>query len=510
MTLPDQLHCPGCQSRLAVLPAKGLRCTRCERVFPMVDGIVDFAGDDDANRPHGPKSPVGPSPVGQSPVGPSPVGQSPVGESRGGEFCHPADTAGLFARMRTAAGDRWPAFLGDTMAFGGRHSQTIEAIAAGGTLRFLLVLDTAMDTLLACRTRITALGLGQPVAFATVADVQTLIRDSVADTVICTGTLSGVADVRAFLAMVYRVLKPGGRAAFVVPNRRYWEAMCSAMAASLVQLHARERVWPDGQPVALEILAHTRRLLVHRDDTAFLSVLKEKHLFDSEALEDLGREIGFATVETIPLDPDPAGADTTRRICWDAGVPDGFTSSFGALAASVGQPFFNLLGRQDGSASMLLWLTKARGPAVRLFSPPLAPPPVAFAGPDAALGGAVPRWSVELLARDTQAGIVVTLGGWCLCNVAVRWLRLTLDGVARQAPVWRPRPDVHEVLNGSGLYHPLNALCSGLDSELLFADVHAANNVCPFRLEIVLASGPVVTGDAPEMLVMDEQMVVAH
>ena len=339
---------------------------------------------------------------------------------------------------------------------------------------------------------------------------QDIIRDAVADTVIGTALLSGIGDVRAFLAMVYRVLKPNGRAAFVVPNRRYHEAMGLAMAEALVQRRAREAAWPEGHHAALEILAHTRRRLVHRGDRDFLSGLVEKHLFDSEKLEDTAREVGFAKAEMLPLDPDPIGAETIRRTSQQAGAPDSFVETFGVLAAAVGKPFFDLLGRQDLSASMLLWLTKAPGPDVRIFTPQPSPPPANFAGPEAALGGAAPRWSVELLARDTPGGILVSVGGWCLCNTDVRWISLTLDGVTGQVPVWRPRPDVHDVLNRGGLYHPLNTLCSGLADEILFEGAHAADNACALRLEIVLANGFVVTGPAPETLVMNEQMVIAH
>ena len=262
--------------------------------------------------------------------------------------------------------------------------------------------------------------------------------------------------------------------------------------------------------MVVELLAQTRRLLLHRGDAAYLAELPEKHLFDGETLEDWGHEVGFAMAEALPLDPDPVGAETARLICGEMGAPDSFSRPFGALVGTVGQPFFDLLGRQDASASMLLWLTKPRGPRPGIFTTrPTSPSPAAL-GPDAAVGGAEPRWSVELLARDTPDGIMVALGGWCLCNVPVRWVRLTLDGVTRHAPIWRPRPDVHEVLNGRGLYHPMSAICSGLEGELLFPDAHAANNVCPFRLEIVLVNGITVTGAAPEELAMGEQMVVAH
>jgi SAM-dependent methyltransferase len=487
MKLPDRLHCPNCKDRLTAISADALRCPGCERTIQVVDGIADFVGDSltleaNSDRYHG--------------------------DPRLNE----AGAVGLLARMLTAAGDRWPNALGDTIELGCGRGETTQAIAAGQRMRSLLVLDTEIEMLQACRTRLAPLapGVDRPVGYATLGGARDAIRDAVADTVIGTALLSGIGDVRAFLATVHRALKPNGRAAFVVPNRRYHEAMCLAMAEALVQRRAREGAWPEGQQAVLEVLSHTKRLLVHRGDRDFLSGLREKHLFDSEKLEDLCREVGFANAEMLPLDPDPIGAETIRRTCQQAGAPDSFFDGFGTLAAAVGKPFFDLLGRQDSSASMLLWLTKAAGPDVRIFTPQPLPPPVGFIGPEAALGGAVPRWSVELLARDTSNGVLVSVGGWCLCNTDVRWIRLALDGVTGQVPVWRPRADVHEVLNRGGLYHPLNTLCSGLADEILFEGTHATDNSCAFRLEIVLASGLVVTGPAPETLVMNEQMVIAH
>lgn len=495
MKLSDRLHCPNCKGRLisasAALPtgvsADALRCADCERAVRVVDGIADFVGE----------------PLET---------QGNPDRYRGDLRLNETRAVGLLTRLQATAGDRWPGFLGDTIEFGCGRGEMTHALAAGQGVRSLLILDTQIEMLQACRTRLAPPGSGPdwPIAYATLSGDRNAIRDAVADTVVGMGLLSGIGDVSAFLAMVHRVLKPGGRAAFVVPNRRYHEAMCLAMAEALVQRRAREGAWPEGKESALEILAATKRLLVHRDDPKFLSSLSEKHLFDSERLEDMCREAGFATAEMLPLEPDPAGADTIRRVCQEAGAPDSFFDTFGQLAASAGKSFFGLLGRQDASASMLLWLTKAPGPDVRIFTPYPAPPPTGFVGPEVALGGVPPRWSVELLARDTPEGILISVGGWCLCNADVRWIRLTLDGVAGQAPVWRPRPDVHDVLNRSGLYHPLNALCSGLAEEILFEGVHATDNACALRLEVILASGLVVTGPAPETLVMNEQMVIAY
>lgn len=486
MRSSDQFQCPNCKGRLTSVSDVALRCLTCERATTVVDGIVDFV-------------------AGEVPAA------AGADHYRGDPGRHEPGSRQLFYRMQTAASDRWPSSLGNTIEFGCGQGDTTSAIVAAQTFRSLLVLDTEIEMLQACRSHVAASGANteRAIAYATLSGKQDVLRDAVADTVIGTGLLPGILNVRAFLSMVHRVLKPDGRAMFVVPNRRYYDAMCLAMAETLVQRHARDGAWPEGQHIALELLAHTRRLLVHRGDLGFLAGLDVKHLFDSNAMEDLGHEVGFATASMIPLDPDSAGAETTQRICRDAGAPDSFTETVGALAAFVGRPFFNLLNRQDTSASMLLWLTKGSGPDVRVYAIRPPPPAVQMVA-DAAVGGIEPRWSVELLARDTPDGIVLSVGGWCLCNTDVRWVRLTLDEVTRHAPVWRPRPDVHEVLNRSGVYHPLNALCSGIACELLFDGVHAAGSTLPFRLDILLMGGMTITGPAPERLVIDEPTVIAH
>lgn len=494
MTLADRLHCPRCKGRLKTTPSvtdavASLCCTGCECVVPAVNGIADFVGE---------RAILANDPLGY----------------HGDTLADEAASADLLQRIRAVADGRWPASLGDVLELGcGSGQMTLGlARALGAEVRDLLVVDTTMDMLHACRSRLARVDTGshEAVLFARLSAHEDAIRDAVADTVAGSTVLPRFGDVRRFLTTVHRVLKPGGRAFFVMPNRRYHQALCSAMAAALVRQHARDKAWPVAHHGVMQRLAYLRQQLVHQDDQAFLTGLRDKHLFDSEALEDLALEVGFATVDVIPLDPDPRGGETARRLCQDAELPDALTVELAPLMVSAGAPFFSLLSRQDSSAFMLLWLTKGIGPRLRTFRGRDNAPAIGFTAPETALGGVPPRWSLEVTARDTEAGIVASVGGWCLVNTDVLWLRLTLDGITRDAPVWRPRPDVHEVLNNHGLYHPLNALCCGLEADLRFDGVHPEHGRCSLHVAVVLANGLIVEGPAPNVLVMDEAVVISQ
>jgi hypothetical protein len=483
MTLTDSLHCPDCQGRLTSAFIDHLVCAACERDFAIIDGVADLVGDRVLS------------------------GSERLG---GVTLEHGFLAADLPTRIKSAAGSLWPVSLGDTIEIGCGIGLMTRAILAGETVRSLLVIDTDPAMLQACKARVGELALNASALCWLRAGDLTPIRDAVADTVIGTAVLTGIGDLRGFLTRVHRMLKPKGRAALVVPNRRYHQAVCVAMAEAFAQRFALTGAWPDASGPAFAMLGETRRALVHRTDPALQSSPGQNYLFGDDALDDLGQEVGFDSVLMLPLDPDPAGGQTITRLCQDAGASPKFAQEFAPLAATIGRPYLNLLDRRDASAFSLVWLTKAAGPTVRVFTNRSAGPLMDHVGPDAAVGGIMPRWSIELLGRDTPAGVVVTLGGWCLANIDALWVRITLDPVSRQAPVWHPRPDVHEVLNRACIYHPLHALCSGLGEGLLFDGVHPGEQGCPLRVEIVLTGGMVVTGPAPEWLVMDQPMVIAH
>jgi SAM-dependent methyltransferase len=486
MTLQDRLHCPACKGRLAPAPPGELRCSACGRTIPAADGVADFLAGaaPAANDPHR---------YGAHPS----IGERPIGD--------------LLARARGVAGNRWPGYLGDVLELGCGIGQMTEALVAAEPMRGMLAIDTAVENVRSCRRRLLSRGLPGDLtpAFAALSGGQNAIRDAVADTVLGVDVVARIGDLRGFLATVHRVLKPGGRAWFIVPNRRYRQALCHAIAEALVQTFARERTWQEDARAAIGVLARSRLLLMHQGDPGFLTGLDQKHLFDSEVLEDLAKEVGFATAEMIPLSPDPFGADSARDLCGSAGISEAFVNDLAPLVASAGQPLFSLLSRQDSSDSMLLWLTKGTRPGVQTFSARPKPARPGYADAYTAAGGISARWSVELFARETPAGVEVQVGGWCLANTDVRWVRLTLDGVRATTPAWRPRPDVHEILNVAGLYHPLNALCSGLEGNLLFEGVQPVDGWCPFRLEVLLANGATLSGRAPEALAMDEACVIS-
>ena len=481
MTLFAYLHCPRCQGRLLAASESELRCSNCEQTIALTDGIADFVGDA--------------------------VAEPCSGLTRG----HGVLASSLPERIIAAAGQRWPAEPGAVIELGCGLGQMTRALAAGGHMRSLLVVDSDKARLLACQTQLREDGYqpppGQPVIFAAAGGDQNIVRDAVADTVVGTAALALARDARAFLTGVSRMLKPGGRALFAVPNRRYWQAVCLAMADALLQHHAQHGTWSsDSWPVMAE-LAKMRRLILHLGTAPDQDGLRP---FDADDIEHLGPESGFAAADVIPLSPDATGADTIERFCLETGTNEEFARDISCRAAVAGRRFFALLADRDASAYSLIWLTKADGPAVCFQRPRPTPPAMVYPAADLVLGGMPPRWSIELLGWETPDGIVVKIGGWCLSNADVLGVRVTLDDVPHDAAVGRYRPDVQEVMNQHRQYNAVNALFSGLEDQVLFPGAQADEHGCPLRIDILLAGDIALSGPAPDRLLLNQPMVVRH
>jgi SAM-dependent methyltransferase len=494
-TVADRLHCPRCKGRLNTItaesitgtPAGSLFCTMCEAIVPAPDGIPDFRGREAVPDSHP---------------------ASLCGDAYSGD----EDAAALRDRIHAAAGWRWPASLGDVLELGRGGGRLTATLALDATVRSLLAVDFSAEMLRACRDRVAQTERLEilPIGFVRFGMGDDPVRDSTFDTVISVDALTRVGDTRTLLAMVHRVLRPGGRACFIVPDRRYMHAFCHAMADAIVLRRAREQAWSEAARTAMRMIGTLHRRYVHHGDASALGGLRDKNMMAPEMLEDMALEIGFDAVEALPLDPDPLGGETALCLCAAAGVDASYAAELAPMVASAGNRYFSMLARRDSGAFLLVWLTKGIGPSVRGFVPQAQPAAVRFRQPESALGGLPPRWSIEATAREEPDGLQVSVNGWCLVNADVVWLRFTVGGVARVASLGLPRPDVHDVLNQQGFYHPLNALCSGLHATLRFDGVRSQDGQCALRIDVVLTSGVVVQAPAPATLTLNETVTLAQ
>src|SRR4051794_39727146 len=396
ISLVDYLHCARCKGRLNTITADAMTgaqagslfCPQCELLVPVLDGIPDFIGA---------RALADNDPAGLSTNGVAPNDGTPP----------------LLECIRLAAVDRWPASLGDVLALGSGDGLVMESLAGQEAISTLLVVDSNADALRACRERLGVRGPGQKrhVGFARLSMAEDVLRDARLDLVIVTEALSRVGDVHGLLTMIHRVLRAGGQAILIAPNRRYRLAMCHAIAEVLVLQRARQQSWPEPSRAVIRMIAAMHQRYVHHSDPIGLAAFDDKHVFHPEVLEDLAQAVGFAQAEARPLQPDRLGGETTLRLCRAAGVEDAFAAELAPLVMSVGAPLFSLLGVPDSSAAMLLWLTKGIGPSARIFAARPAGPVLPFRQPEAALGGLPPRWSIEATAQETADGLQLTVDG---------------------------------------------------------------------------------------------------
>lgn len=485
MILLDRFHCPKCRGRLQPITDEHLACTACKQTVPIRAGVLNFVGGRAGTKL----------------------------DAEEYDEIHRIDDTRVdrkLAAMQVHAGDRWPVTLGSVLEVGCGTGLFSRAMLEQGLAKDAVLTDVSLAMLSVCREGLERRGLlgRAPVTFATYSGTENAFRDAVFDTCAGTSVLHHILDVRAFLVEVFRVLKPGGRAFFMEPNLRFHRALMQTLADVLAQLHARGEGFSHDRQKLQNVLAEARRVILHQGDLNFLASLEDKHMFEAETFERMGLELGFATAEALPTAPQPTGTGIIATLCGQLGVGEAVRRDVMKLMPAYASRYLGLLAPRDRSAVFLLWLEKKAGPQARGFQ---GPPPneeeryFAEQPPDP-MGGLSPHWSMGVVARPTETGIGLQLSGWCLVNADILWVRITLDGVTRQAPVWRPRPDVQTAINGNGLYPAWNAMCSGVDTDLSFEGVEPCAEGLPLKVELVLASGAVLHIRAPERLAMGEEV----
>ncbi len=485
--LLDRLQCPACGASLRAVGSEALRCNRCDAGVPVQDGIIDFVqgrlGTILSHEAYDAEHAIDPGRVEQH-----------------------------YREIRDAAGDRWPATLGTTLEVGCGTGLLSRALLGHGDVGALLLTDVSTGMLATCRTALQAGGLvgHVPLLFATHSGEEAAFREGGFDTCAGTSVLHHILDVPGFLQRVFRLLRPGGRAFFLEPNARYHRAVMQALADVVAQLMARDPAPSPGRQKLFNLLASTRRAMMHQGDLPYLAGLEDKHVFVAEEIERTGRAAGFAVAEALPTGLFRSGASMVSSLCAQLDLSEALRDQVVGMMPAHAARYLPLLADRDLSPSFVLWFEKSVGPRPARFSPPpedrdgeaftqRAPEPA---------GGLPPRFSLRLLAEAEGNGTAVALSGWCIANAEVSWVRVRIGPHARSAPLWIPRPDAHAAVNAAGAFPNWTSLCCGVDERLSFPDIPPDPDGLPLIVELVMADGPVIRLKASPRLVPGEALAV--
>jgi hypothetical protein len=234
-------------------------------------------------------------------------------------------------------------------------------------------------------------------------------------------------------------------------------------------------------------------------DAELLAGYEDKHMFIGEAFEAMALEIGFDTAEALASTPDPTGLSGLSGLLAGLGVGQQFGGQVMRLWPGYANRYLPLLHSRDLSLGYLFWLTKSARPRSAANRPRPGTPELMRSTEAAVTGGGMPiRWAFSLATDAAAAGIRLKIEGWCLANADIKSMRVTLDGAARQVPVWLPRADVHLAMNRGGGYAAWNSLCCGFDSAMLFETVDSSSIKLEVSVDAVFDDGrfvPIVTGE---------------
>jgi SAM-dependent methyltransferase len=363
-----------------------------------------------------------------------------------------------FATVKRLLGERLPASLGSAIEVGcGTGGFTVGALR-GLALENAVLTDISPRMLRRCRRRLQEVGvLGrQNTVFATYSGNEDCFAEAAYDCCFGAAVVHHILDVEGFFRSVARWLKPGGRAFFVEPGARCHWALVLTTADVAAILLARDAD-PDVVARLLNWTAEVRYNLVHAGDLALLERREDKHLFSKEQVAALAGAAGFARSAAIPFGVADHGRVALTEYLGQHGFTGATLAELLDIAATVAPPYFDLLDPADAAPSCVIYLEKSvdGGEAA-----PPAPAPAPTV-PEPRPMNPAPRAHLRASWRDGRLAV----DGWVCSPLAVRRLVVEAGGREHLGAVWRPRPDVHKVINGSRLFPPIHALCSGVEES---------------------------------------------
>jgi ubiquinone/menaquinone biosynthesis C-methylase UbiE len=462
----QKFQCPACTSGLAFVGGDIVKCAACGREYGAADDILDFVGgrfDTLLDVEHY-------------------------------DDYHAIDDSGAeiqYLRVGQVAAHRWPASLGSVVEIGCGTGSFSRAMIAHRAVDDAVLTDVSTGMLKLCRQHLQRIGIAStvPLTFATYSANEACFRDAVFDTCLGSSVVHHITDVRGFLAEVFRMLKPGGRAFFIEPTLRYHQVVAMAFADILAFLLARNPIYLPERQIFHNWIAEARKGFLHQGDLEFLATCEDKHMFIGEAFEAMALEVGFATAEALPSTPDPDGLNEVAGLLAGLRVGEELGGQIESLWPNYSRRYLSLLHQKDQSLGFLLWLTKPIEPRGVTASQPQAAPDLTPTTEAAITGGGMPiRCDLKLTARAVPGGIMLKIIGWCLAGADLKSVRVTIDGVSRRTPVWLPRADIQLALNNKNLYPAWNALCCGIDAEMMLEGASTTESVVRVELDLIFAN----------------------
>lgn len=466
----DLFRCSRCFAALSQRTDGAIQCSACGKSVPFVDGILDFVG--------------------------SSVGTA-LDNLDYDQFYRIDDAYSdlLVKSIRSYAGEHWPSSFGVVLELGcgtGGFSRALLRVEAPDRILFT---DVSAKMLRICREHLNRMGLlaGRRVSFATYSGVEPTLASAAFDTCVGTSVLHHITDVRSCLVDLHRALKPNGQALFLEPNWRFHRALYATLA-DVVAFYLADGHSGDDPDLAriLNWIAEVRCICLHAGDLDFLAKKEDKHMFVSEEIEALARDAGFAIAQALPATVDPAGTHTAEVYLTQCEVSETRRRDTQKLMRVFQSRYFSRLNPRDQAASFVLSLRKSALAGPRFAHSTNIPPDASaeLAGHDFKL-----RCHLDIRAINANA---VSVEGWCLAVSDIKWLRLNVDNVIYEVPVWLPRMDVQLIINKNGIYPSHNALCSGVKATIALA--------APVQDDLTIAIDAVLLGGCAITITQSTQL----
>jgi ubiquinone/menaquinone biosynthesis C-methylase UbiE len=321
------LRCPKCTGKLTVSPvADSLTCHSCGQHISGAGGIVDFVqGKTDTA--------LDVTLYDQ---------QKRVGI---------AASNALFQHLKQSSNGAIGDHLGTVLEIGAGTGLLTLGMLANSRFDLAVVTDISHQMLTLLRSRMPP-EINKNVVFATFSGTEPVFADNTIDLCIANSVLHHMPDYQAFLSVMAKALKPGGRAIFVEPSAVYHDIMSRALSDSLCTLLAQvpaSQLNPRDITSLAAWISDVRFRLAFPDDTLSISRLEDKHFFSRLSLAETAKAAAFSRVRVTPNYIDVNGALGAQEYMRELGLTPEFQERLTPLYRRYAERYFQDVEPSDMS-----------------------------------------------------------------------------------------------------------------------------------------------------------------